>query len=181
MLELAILEATKAHNGQMRKGRDIPYIIHPYTVGMMLLKEGLDIEIVASGILHDTVEDTNITLEYIEKNFNKRVASIVKGCSEPDKSLPWEDRKKHTIKYLKTAPFEIQVVSCADKLHNIKTIKEDYKNSGKKVWDNFKRGKEKQKWYYTSIVESICTDKNLNSNISLFKELKKEVEYMFKA
>ncbi|HAQ06826.1 MAG TPA: phosphohydrolase, partial [Bacillus bacterium] len=64
-------------------------------------------------ILHDTVEDTKITLADIDLEFGNEIAEIVKGCSEPDKSLSWEERKEHTIDYLKTASKDIRVVACA--------------------------------------------------------------------
>lgn len=179
MIERAIEVAAKAHKNQTRKCTDIPYITHPYTVGMMLLREGLSEEVVAAGILHDTVEDTSITLEFIQREFGEKVAKIVKGCSEPDKTLPWEDRKKHTIEYLKTASFEEQVVSCADKLHNITTVYEAYKEIGEEVWKRFKRGRDKQEWYYRSLVEVLCTKENLSSGIKLFSQFKNMVDKVF--
>src|ERR1043165_5018773 len=107
MLDLVIEVAAKAHSGQFRKGTDIPYIAHPYAVGMILARAGCAEEMIAAGILHDTVEDTDLTLEYIKETFGERVAAIVEGCSEPDKSATWEERKRHTIEYLRTAPWEV--------------------------------------------------------------------------
>src|SRR5205814_6539887 len=123
MINVAIEVAARAHYGQVRKGTDIPYISHPYAVGMMLARTGCPEEIITAGILHDTVEDTNITLEYLREKFGEKVASIVEGCSEPHHgSAPWEARKAHTLEYLRNAPWEVKVVTCADKLHNIGTI-----------------------------------------------------------
>jgi len=128
----AIEFAAKAHRGQFRKSTKIPYIIHPLNVGNILIESGCSPEIVAAGILHDTVEDTDITIEDIEKKFGEKVAKIVKGVSEPDKSDTWENRKNHTIEMLKTAPLEIVLVEYADKLDNIKSIKETFEKIGKK-------------------------------------------------
>src|SRR5947209_15832446 len=109
MLDLAIETAARAHAGQVRKGTDVPYIAHPYAVGMMLARVGASEEVVAAGILHDTVEDTYLTLDWIRDNFGEKVAMIVEGCSEPDHgSQPWEARKEHTLEYLKTAPWEVR-------------------------------------------------------------------------
>jgi (p)ppGpp synthase/HD superfamily hydrolase len=179
MIDLAIEIAAKAHKNQTRKGTDIPYIIHPYTVGMMLLKEGCSEDLVIAGILHDTVEDTYITLDYIREVFGDRVAEIVKGCSEPDKTLPWEERKKHTLEYLKTAPLDVCIVTAADKLHNIKSTVKEYEKVGDRVWERFKRGKEKQSWYYWGLVDVLCNRPDIPSNISFFHELKAEVKKMF--
>jgi len=140
------------------------------------MKAGYSEELVAAGILHDTVEDTELSLQDIEQLFGRNIAQIVEGCSEPDKSLSWEDRKKHTIEYLKSAPEEIRVVACADKLHNIRSIASDIEQFGEQVWGRFKRGKEQQEWYYTHVIESL----GLQSNFQLLDELKIEVERLFK-
>jgi (p)ppGpp synthase/HD superfamily hydrolase len=177
VIEKALKTAAKAHERQYRKGTDIPYITHPVAVGMILLKAGYSEELVAAGILHDTVEDTNLSLQDIEQLFGRNIAQIVEGCSEPDKSLSWENRKKHTIEYLETAPEEIRVVACADKLHNIRSIASDIEQFGDQVWGRFKRGKDPQEWYYTHIIESL----GLQSSFQLLDQLKLEVERLFKS
>lgn len=175
LIEKALQVAAKAHDHQYRKKTDIPYITHPAGVGMILMKAGYDEELIAAGILHDTVEDTTLTLKDIETIFGLKIAKIVEGCSEPDKTLPWEERKKHTIEYLKTAPFEIRVVVCADKLHNIRSINDDYEQIGEDVWTKFKRGKDKQKWYYTNVLASL----ELESSFDMLEELKIEMNRLF--
>jgi (p)ppGpp synthase/HD superfamily hydrolase len=175
MIEKALQIASQAHNGQFRKGTQIPYITHPIAVGMILMKAGYSDEIVAAGILHDTVEDTDLTIEEIEREFGPKVAEIVAGCSEPDKSLSWEKRKEHTIEFLKAASNDIRAVACADKLHNIRSIIDDYEQNGEAVWSRFKRGKAQQGWYYTNIVESLGNQ----STFALLEELKREVSRLF--
>ena len=120
LLDTAIEIAARAHRDQLRKGTDVPYITHPYGVGLMLARAGYDEEVIAAGILHDTVEDTDVTLEQVREIFGARVAHIVRGGSEPDKDLPWEARKRHTMEQLATASIEVRAVTCADKLHNIR-------------------------------------------------------------
>ncbi len=129
IVEKALQVASKAHRKQCRKNTDIPYITHPVAVGMILLKAGYNDELIAAGFLHDTVEDTDITLEDIRREFGTKIAEIVAGCSEPDKSLSWIDRKEHTLEFLKTASEDIRAVACADKLHNIQSIIRDYEQS----------------------------------------------------
>jgi (p)ppGpp synthase/HD superfamily hydrolase len=175
VIEKALQVASKAHENQYRKNTDIPYIIHPVAVGMMLMKAGYDEDIIAAGILHDTVEDTSLTLGELESDFGAKIAGIVEGCSEPDKSLPWKDRKEHTIEFLRSASEEVRVVACADKLHNIRSIIKDYVQSGETVWDRFNADKEKQKWYYTNVLESL----EHQSTFALLKELKTEVDRLF--
>lgn len=175
MIEKAIIVASKAHEGQYRKLTNIPYITHPLGVGLILMKINAREELVAAGILHDTVEDTEITLEDLRDGFGDEVAELVEGCSEPDKSLPWEARKEHTISFLRTASEDTRTVVCADKLHNIRSIIRDYGNQGEQVWHRFNRGKEKQEWYYRSVVESL----GHASTFPLLEELKKEVNTLF--
>lgn len=175
VIEKALRTAGQAHEGQYRKNTNIPYIIHPVAVGMILMKSGYENPLIAAGILHDTVEDTVLTLMDIEKLFGTRIAGIVDGCSEPDKSLPWEVRKKHTIEFLKTASIDIRAVVCADKLHNIRSIIDDYSQLGDQVWDRFNRGRKCQEWYYTNMVASL----GFQSAFPLLTELETEVNRLF--
>jgi (p)ppGpp synthase/HD superfamily hydrolase len=179
MIDLAIEVAVKAHEDQLRKGTDVPYITHPLAVGILLAKAGCQDEVIAAGILHDTVEDTSITLDYICEKFGDKVASVVEGASEPDRSLPWEERKTHTIEFLNAASLEVRLVTCADKLHNIRAIASEYEKIGDQVWKRFKRGKADQAWYYRGLVKSVCDRSDNRGYESLFQQLKSEVEGFF--
>ncbi|MCM3575752.1 HD domain-containing protein [Mesobacillus subterraneus] len=176
LVDKALQIASLAHEGQYRKNTKIPYIAHPAAVGMILQKAGYRDEMIVAGILHDTVEDTNLTMADIERDFGREVAMIVEGCSEPDKSLSWEERKEHTIEFLKNATEEIRIVACADKLHNVRSIRQDAEHSGEEVWSRFKRGKEQQEWYYRNVIQSL----GHASEFPLLEELKLEVERLFK-
>ncbi|MBS8264011.1 HD domain-containing protein [Mesobacillus boroniphilus] len=175
LIDKALQIASMAHEGQYRKNTIIPYIAHPVAVGMILQKAGYRKEVVAAGILHDTVEDTDLTMEDIEQEFGKEIATIVEGCSEPDKSLSWEERKEHTIEFLKTASEEIRVVACADKLHNVRSIHQDVEESGEEVWKRFRRGKKQQEWYYRNVVESL----GYATKFPLLAKLEKEIDRLF--
>ena len=135
IVERAIIFAAKAHEGQTRKLTDIPYITHPFAVGMLLQKSNCTDEVIAAGILHDTLEDTSTTYEELTEHFGVYIANLVVAASEPDKSLPWEARKQHTIERLKGAYLEeIQVIT-ADKLHNLRSIRSDLEVEGEKIWE----------------------------------------------
>ncbi|WP_028550892.1 HD domain-containing protein [Paenibacillus sp. UNC451MF] len=175
IIDRAIEFAARAHQGQVRKGTDIPYISHPYAVGMILREARCKPEVVAAGILHDTLEDTAATYDDLVRLFGQQVADIVKGCSEPDKSLSWEERKEHTVQYLKTAPKAIRMVACADKLHNVRSTLRAIEIEGDLVWRRFKRGKEQQTWYYRQLIESL----GYESGFPLLTMLEKEVETLF--
>ena len=156
LLDSALIFAAIAHQNQKRKSTDTPYIVHPVGVMLILIEFGEnEPELLAAALLHDTIEDAGVTLNQLRQKFGERVAHIVEGCSEPDKDDTWENRKAHTIHYLKTAPREIQLVSAADKLHNLRSMIKDYVEVGDKVWSRFKRGKEDIAWYYRSVLASL--------------------------
>ncbi len=179
LIDSAIKLSFKAHRNQTKKGTNSPYIVHPISVALILSHAGCSEEVIAAGILHDTVEDTKITLQCIREKFGDKVADIVNGCSEPDKSLPWKERKTHTIDFLKTASQEVRLVACADKLHNIRTIASDYEKNGDEIWERFtEKRKEEQEWYYKGVAASLC-DRPDTKDIAIFQQLKKEVETFF--
>lgn len=170
--------AINAHLGQIRKNEpDKPMIMHPISVGMLLESYGYDDYVVAAGYLHDVVEDTNYTIEDIEENFGSRVSSLVKGASEPDKSLSWEERKKHTIEQTKTLPLENKLVICADKINNLEDLMIKFQKNGKRDFSAFKRGEDKQKWYYTNVYNSLIY--NEDENLPIFKRLKNVLDIVF--
>ena len=180
MIFRAIEFAARAHRDHYRKGTRIPYIVHPLNVAKILIECGCTEEVVAAGILHDTTEDTPVTLEEIRKALGDKVAALVEAASEPDKSDTWEHRKSHTIDCLKTAPMDVLILSCADKLDNVKSIIEDVEKDGESVWDRFNRPKDDQEWYYRSLVEvfNSRTDDNETAK-SLFRRFALEVKILF--
>jgi hypothetical protein len=175
LIDKAIIFATKAHENQVRKGTDIPYITHPFGVGMLLMQFECSEEVIAAGLLHDTLEDTATTLEEIEKQFGADVARLVVGASEPNKNLAWEDRKTHTLLALKVASLSQRMVICADKLHNVRSIKEDQLQMGEGVWNKFSRGKQQQAWYYSGIVVNL----GYQSRFPMLEQLQEEVMNVF--
>lgn len=175
LIDQALEFAAYAHRDQKRKGTEIPYISHPLAVGMILQRARCTEEEIVAGILHDTLEDTEATEEQILAIFGSEVLEIVKGCSEPNKGATWEERKQHTLEELKLASLPIRQVACADKLHNIRSIKRDLQKYGEEAWTRFKRGRMSQQWYYEGLVESL----GYASRFALLDELEDEVEAVF--
>ena len=154
--EKALNFAIKAHKGQVRKSEpDKPMIFHPINVGQILKEYGFDENVVAAGFLHDVVEDTKYTFDDIKKEFGDDIASLVYGASEPDKSLEWEDRKKHTIESIKGMDIRHKAVICADKISNLEDLYHLFGKSGSYDFSAFKRGFKEQEWYYSSVIESL--------------------------
>ena len=83
MIQLAIQTAVEHHEGQKRKGSNIPYIVHPIEVGIILTENGANEEVITAGILHDTLEDTKLTYDDIKSLFNERVYH---DCKEWEKA-----------------------------------------------------------------------------------------------
>ena len=170
--------AINAHMGQIRKSEpDKPMIIHPLSVGLILEEYGYNDLVVAAGYIHDVVEDTKYTIEDVQNMFGKDVASLVMNASEPDKSLSWEERKKHTIENTKNLPLENKLVICADKINNLEDLMIKFQKSGTRNFSSFKRGEEQQKWYYTSIYEGLVSGEN--PELPIFKRLKNVLDIVF--
>ena len=157
LIEQALIFAARAHAGQKRKSSEVPYIVHPVAVMLLLMEHGEhDPELLTAALLHDTVEDTGVTLDQIRSEFGEGVAAIVAGCSEPAKrDHSWEERKQHTIAALPNAPRTVQLVSAADKLHNLRSMMADHVIQGETLWSRFNRGRTSIAWYYRSIAASL--------------------------
>ena len=161
LLDDAIQFAVKAHAGVNRKGKKRPYILHPLEA--MLIASGLteDEEVLAAAVLHDTVEDTPVTREDIERSFGKRVADLVAAESENKRpelaaSDTWEIRKSETIAHLKTASREAKLICLGDKLSNIREMARDYAVLGDALWQRFSvKDKSKHAWYYRSVCDEL--------------------------
>jgi (p)ppGpp synthase/HD superfamily hydrolase len=187
MNNLALSTAWEAHKDQKRKGTNIPYIVHPLEVAVILIENSDEEDLITAGLLHDTVEDTNITLDFIKDSFGDAVAELVNAASEPDKvdlavrltaeeeKASWEARKLHTIEFLPKAPLKVQLLTCADKLSNIRSMARDYKIIKNDLWKKFNAGCSEQKWYYEGLVESL---KDL-SDYKMYIEFKTLVEGLF--
>ena len=156
MLFRAIEFAARAHAGQYRKQTKIPYIVHPLAVCQMLIEAGCRDEVVVAAVLHDTIEDTSVTLDDIESEFGNTVAELVLAATEPARPAAWEIRKQHTIDSLRSLSRDALYLICADKLHNIFSIRNDISRLGEEaVWARFSRNKDKQRWYFESLLSGL--------------------------
>jgi len=172
MIFKAIKFAARAHRGQYRKGTKIPYIVHPLGVAKILIEYGCPEHAVIAGILHDTVEDTPVTLDEIKRTFGWDIADLVEAASEPGKTDTWENRKNHTIGMLKTLSGEAAILVLADKLDNIRAIREDYERHGESLWRRFNRPRDQQKWYYENLAGAFSdslTDERSHNILDIFK------------
>ncbi len=156
MIDEAIEFATKAHEGQFRKGTKRPYIVHPIEVADIVSTMTRDEDIICAAVLHDTIEDCkSVTADVLRLQFGERIAGMVIGESE-DKSKSWEERKGTTIRKIKDAPREVQIIGLADKLSNMRDIDRDYPVLGEQLWMRFRmQSKQAIGWYYKGIRDAL--------------------------
>src|SRR5205809_4670552 len=163
--EKALTYATRIHGGQLRKKTRIPYIAHILGVAAIAMEYGATETEAIGALWHDAVEDCGGAkrLRDIERKFGKAVAKIVDGCTDTDQipKPPWLARKKAYIAHLRDAPVSIQIVSAADKLHNLRAILMDYRTERDKLWSRFNGGKEGTLWYYAALLEAFPGGKRL--------------------
>ena len=170
--------AIKAHNGQRRKSdKEKPMIIHPIDVANILSEYGYDDNVIAAGYLHDVLEDTKYTKEDLLTEFNEDVVSLVLGASEKDKGLSWEERKTETINTIKDFDLRHKAVVCADKISNLEDMRIIFEIKGEKDFSAFKRGFDKQKWYYTEVYNSLIY--NEDKDYIMFSRLKLLIDDIF--
>ena len=156
----AIAFAVRAHDGQRRKEREAPYILHPIEAAVIVGSMTDDQSIIAAAVLHDVVEDAGITIEEIEEKFGKRVRDLVASETENKREdLPpaetWRIRKEETLAILRdTDDLGVLMMWIGDKLANMRSIYRDYKVEGHALWQRFnQKDAREHAWYYRSILK----------------------------
>ena len=170
--------AIDAHHNTERRGKGYPYIIHPMEAAAIVATMTNDQELLAAAILHDTVEDTDVTIEEIRERFGDRVAMLVQNETAPlDDSLTWREKKAAQLKQLADAPHDSKVVALGDKFSNMSGIALDYRQIGDEVWKRFHapNGKPDVEWYYRSLAEALSE----LSDTQAYKEYLKLLEEVF--
>ena len=126
MIERAFAVADEAHAGQRRKSGE-PYIRHPVAVATIVARQGLDDVTIAGALLHDAVEDTAVSLEDLERDFNAEVAAIVDGVTKLDRVNFDTKEEQHAATMRKmivaiAQDLRVLIIKLADRLHNLQTI-----------------------------------------------------------
>ena len=138
-IEGAIALALRAHEAQVRKGDgQLPYIVHPVTVALILSRYTGDEDTIIAGLLHDTLEDTHVTAEDIERAFGAKVRDMVQDVTESSlPGLSWETRKARYLRHLQTAPRPSLLIAAADKTANLISMIAAHAISGDELWERF--------------------------------------------
>ena len=163
-----------AHGQQVRKTDGSPYIIHPMMVAKKLARLGFSDETIAAALVHDVLEDTDVTEQQLRQELGDKVVDIILPLSE-DKKLEWETRKKKYINDVKNASVETKAVSIADKIHNLESIIETHKTMGSDIWPKFNRGKEQKMWFEREMLKAFQESWE-HPMIAEYEKLIKQVE-----
>ena len=158
----AIVFSIKTHEvyqKQKRKGKDIAYITHPLTVGLILARANAGEDVIVAGILHDTIEDSidkkKVTRGMLVERFSKNVADLVDSVTEQRKDLEWEPRKHEALEHIKIFSRDSLLVKSADIISNVSEILEDYRKEGLNTFRRFNAPRDKVIRHYMETMETI--------------------------
>lgn len=159
LLDKAILFATAAHRDTTRKGTSLPYIVHPLEAVSIVATMTDDQEMLAAAALHDVVEDCDIDLDELRREFGDRVATLVAADSNAPRREgdTWRSRKQAALDRLEAAPLDAKTVAMGDKLSNLRAIDIDHQRVGDTLWQRFKapEGRSDIEWYYRGLAQSL--------------------------
>jgi len=161
----ALVFATERHKNQKRKGTNLPYIVHIFDVVEILIENGANERQLIAGALHDTVEDTETTLEEIAALFGKDIAEMVDVLTEK-KYLPYVERKHLQSLRLRETSREIKMIKCADCLANIRSSAKECQQPN--FWTRFNAHKSDIKRHYGENIEAMSE----LSDLPMYRELK---------
>lgn len=155
--DAAVALALEGFRPIRRKGSGAPYITHLFAVTALVGEHGGDEDQLIAAMLHDAIEDVpGIDAAHIEAQFGPRVARLVVALSDSegeDPKPPWKQRKVDYLTHLRHQPAEVKLISCADKLHNARSIVVDHGIVGSAIFERFTGGREGTLWYYGSLPE----------------------------
>ena len=161
LLDRAIIFAVHAHAGTERRGKGYPYIVHPMEAVEIVATMTADQELLAAAALHDTVEDTDVTVEQLKAEFGERIASLVADESDvmPEgmtEEASWHQRKQSAIDRLSKASHDAKIVALGDKLSNMRAIARDYTEIGDALWSRFHAKNPKDhEWHYRGLADAL--------------------------
>lgn len=183
IFEKALCFAVEKHSGQIRKMANTPYILHPVEVAAIVGTMTDDREVLAAAVLHDTVEDTDTTLEEIRENFGKRISLLVMTETEDKRedrpeAETWEIRKEESLIILEhTKDIAVKMMWLGDKLSNMRSFSREYRKRGDELWQDLnQKDPVRQAWYYSKIAACLSDLKEYDA----YKEYVSLVNYVFK-
>jgi myo-inositol-1(or 4)-monophosphatase len=161
LLDRAIVFALRAHAGTERRGKGFPYIVHPLEAVTIVATMTSDQELLAAAALHDTVEDTDVTIDQIRAEFGDRIASLVAADSDTpvldmNAEDSWYVRKQAAIDRIAASSHDAKIVAMGDKLSNMRAIARDYAMQGDALWNLFRvKNRKDHEWHYRGLAEAL--------------------------
>jgi (p)ppGpp synthase/HD superfamily hydrolase len=156
----ALAYAARLHARQQRKVFHQPYVGHVMAVSAVVLHYGGSEDEAIAALLHDAAEDQGgaATLAEIGERFGAEVARIVAGCSDTlvSPKPPWRERKERHVAKMRQADDSIRLVAAADKLDNARTLVDEYRRCGERLWENFRGGRAGTLWYYRAMIDALA-------------------------
>lgn len=184
-IDKALQIAFEMHKGQKRKCNNSPYITHILDVASLLLAEpDATEEMVIAGILHDTLEDTGYTANQLKTDFGQAVLDLVLFATEShkdadttiqEKKATWKSRKQHTLDACATATDQQLMIVLADKVANLRNIKDDLLIYGDTIWNHFNASHDDIMWYYSSLQKILNEKHGINRLLTLYNNLISEI------
>lgn len=150
----ALGDAARWHATQHRKGTEIPYVSHLLAVSSLVMEDGGNEDECIAALLHDSVEDTPVTVADLVERYGDRVAGIVSACTDDDSGnprhkAPWWARKVHHIAHVTTMDdLGVARVTAADKLANLRSTLDTVAAGDRSVFERFKAGLGGFAWYH---------------------------------
>lgn len=158
----AICFATEAFDGMVRKAEEQPAIFHSLEAGAIAQSVSGEEDVVCAAILHDTVEDTRVTMSEIREQFGERVAYLVASETEnkypnTDPTKTWMTRKEESLKELReSTDLGVKALWLGDKLSNIRSFSRLRERMGDRMWNQFNQKDPKfHEKYYRMIAKEL--------------------------
>jgi myo-inositol-1(or 4)-monophosphatase len=174
--------AARAHEGQVRKGTNIPYIVHPMEAAAIVAALTDEPELIAAALLHDVMEDCGVTYAQLCERFGPRVAKIVREDSQCQSTAsgeraPWGVRKRAAVERFRSSDRDEKLIVLADKLSNMRAMFRDFEREGAAMFAKFnERDMRRHAWYYRSCAA--LTEAEFGST-GAWRELSWRIEYVF--
>ena len=153
------IKTHEIYQKQKRKGKDVAYITHPMTVGIILGMAGAEEDLIIAGILHDTIEDSveekKVDERMLQERFGEKVMRIVKSVSEDKDCHIWAERKKRAREKIRKFNHDSLLVKSADTISNVVELIDDYIVHGDETFNRFGGGKEKVIENYLKVMKII--------------------------
>ena len=179
-LTQAFVFAAQCHDGMLRKGTNLPYMVHPAEVAAIAAALTDDEDVLCAAVLHDVMEDCGVELDTLKERFGERVAQLVLSETQPhggDPCATWEARKREAVTRIAVGSRETKIIALCDKLSNMRAIRRDYDQLGAALFDRFHQHDAlRHAWYYRSILGLLQAELGTTNE---WRELQAHIAYVF--